>query len=201
MVQESWDYQSQKSFEGTKKFDGTNFGYWKMHDKYFLTYMKMHKAGNERPKRMSDKELDNLNEETIAIIRMCLPMNVATLVASETSAVKLMEVLTNRYGKPSANSKTYLLKKYFNMQMAKDVSINSYINGVTTLINQLKSVKIEFTDEVYAIQLLMSLPDSWETMKAIMSNSIGDNTLKFLGMCDLAIAKQFVRRTIVKNLL
>lgn len=85
--------------------------------------------------------------------------------------------------------------------MVENVFVNSYINDVTTLINQLKSVKIEFTDEVYAIQLLMSLPDSWETMKAIMSNSIGDNTLKFLGMCDLAIAKQFVRRTIVKNLL
>lgn len=56
--------------------------------------------------------------------------------------------------------------------MIENVSINSYINEVTSLIDQLKSVKIEFTDEVYVIQLLKSLPDSLETMKTTVSNSI-----------------------------
>lgn len=56
------------------------------------------------------------------------------------------------------------------MQMAEDAFVNSYIIEVTSLINQLKSVKLEFTDEVYGIQLLMSLPNSWETMKTTVSN-------------------------------
>lgn len=42
---------------------------------------------------------------------------------------------------------------------------------LSTSINQLKSVKIEIIDEVYAIQLLMSLLDSWETKKKTISNS------------------------------
>lgn len=47
--------------------------------------------------------------------------------------------------------------------MTKDAFVNSYINQITILVNQLKYVKIEFTHDVYAIQLLMSLPESWET--------------------------------------
>ena len=81
---------------------------------------------------MSNEDWEALNEEAIANIRMCLSMDVACTVANETTAVKLMEALTNRYEKPTANSKAYLLKQYFNMQMDESASVNSYINEVTT---------------------------------------------------------------------
>lgn len=74
--------------------------------------------------------------------------------------------------------------------MFNDVSINSYIDEVTILINQLKSFKIEFTDEVRIIHLLMSLHDSWKTLKTLVSNLVRDNTMKFLGVCNLALAKE-----------
>ena len=141
------------NFEGVTKFDGNYFGYWDMQIKDFLTCKKVHRALKERLASMSNEDWEALNEEAIANIRMCLSMDVACTVANETTAVKLMEALTNRYEKPTANNKAYLLKQYFNMQMDESASVNSYINEVTTLINQLKSVKIEFTDGVYAIQL------------------------------------------------
>lgn len=73
----------------------------------------MHKTLKERPKEMSDEDWEILKEEIVTIIRMCLSMNVTNFVANK--AVKLMEMLTNGYEKPSANSKAYLLKQYFNM--------------------------------------------------------------------------------------
>lgn len=136
----------------------------------------------------------NLNEEPVVVIRMCLLMDVASFIVNKTSAMKLMEALTNMYEKPSANSKTHILKKYFNIQMAENFYVDSYINEVITLITHLNSVKIEFTDEVYGIELLMSLPESWETMITVVSNSIGDNTLKFSTICYLAIAKEIHKK-------
>ena len=113
----------------------------------------MHKALNERSKGMSDEDWENLNEEAIEIIKMYLSINGASIVTSETNVVKLMEALTKRYQKPSTNNEVYLLKKYFNMQMTENFFVQSYINEVTTFINQLKFVKIDFIDEIYAIQL------------------------------------------------
>ena len=56
------------------------------------------------------------------------------------------------------------------------------------------SVKIIFSDEVNAIQLLTSLPESWETMKTTVSNSLGDKSLKFSEICDAAIAQEIRRK-------
>ncbi|MCQ7416407.1 hypothetical protein NP118_23675 [Salmonella enterica] len=44
-----------KSFDGVMKFDGKNFGYWKMQVKDYLTCKKVHKALKERPKDMKDE--------------------------------------------------------------------------------------------------------------------------------------------------
>lgn len=110
-----------------------------------------------------------------------------------------METFTNRYKKPSSNSKDYLLKKYFNMKMDKDVSVSSYINEVAILIDRFKSVKIEFIDEVRVTQLLMPFHNSWETMKMIVSNSVGGNTLKFSRVCDLAIIEKIHRKSTSKE--
>lgn len=53
----------------------------------------------EKPKGLLDENWENLTEETIALIRLCLLMSVLSLVARETTAVKLMKKITNRYEK------------------------------------------------------------------------------------------------------
>lgn len=62
--------------------------------KDFLTYKKMHIALKEKPKEMLDEDRESLNEEVAVIIGICLSIHMASFLAKETSAVKLMKALT-----------------------------------------------------------------------------------------------------------
>ena len=74
------------------------------------------------------------------------------------------------YEKPLANNKVYLMKKLFNLKKAKGTLVVQHLNEFNTITNQLSMVEIEFNDEVRALILLTSLPNSWEVMRMVVSN-------------------------------
>ena len=55
-------------------------------------------------------------------------------------------------------------------------------------------VEIEFDDEVHALILLASLPNSWEAMRMAVSNSTGKSKLKYDEIQDLILSKEVRRR-------
>ena len=55
-------------------------------------------------------------------------------------------------------------------------------------------VEIEFNDEVHALILLASLPNSWEAMRMAVSNSTGKSKLKYDEIQDLILSKEVRRR-------
>ena len=54
----------------------------------------------------------------------------------------------------------------------------------------MSSVEIDFDDEIRALILLMSLPNSWEAMRMTVSNSVGKAKLKYDDICDLILAEE-----------
>ena len=52
-----------------------------------------------------------------------------------------------------------------------------YLNEFQGLINQLSAVKISLDDELQALLLLSSLPESWNTLFVLLSNSSPDGKL------------------------
>ena len=74
------------------------------------------------------------------------------------------------YEKPLANNNVYLMKKLFNLKKAKGTLVVQHLNEFNTITNQLSTVEIEFNDEVRALILLASLPNSWEAMRMVVSN-------------------------------
>ena len=47
------------------------------------------------------------------------------------------------------------------------------------IVSQLSSVDINFEDEIKALMLMSSLPESWDTVVAAISSSRGFEKLKF----------------------
>jgi hypothetical protein len=91
-----------------------------------------------------------------------------------------MDTLAKLYEKPSSSNKIFLMKRLFDMKMSEGGSIVDHLNEFNTVTNQLSSVKVDFDDEVRALLILCSLPEIWNGLVMVVSNSVsGSNTLKF----------------------
>ena len=86
------------------------------------------------------------------------------------------------------------MKKLFNLKMAEDASVAQYLNEFNTITNQLSFVKINFDDEIRALIILASLPNRWEAMRIVVSNSTGKEKLKYNDIRDLILAEEICRR-------
>jgi len=115
-------------------------------------------------------------------------------VVKEKTIVGLMDALSDMYEKPSANNKVHLMKKLFNLKMAEEVSVAQNLNEFNAVINQLSSMEIDFDDEIRALIILASLPNSWEAMRMAMSSSVRKNKLKYEDIKDLILSEEMRRR-------
>ena len=96
----------------------------------------------------------------LGVIRLTLSRSVAYNVVKEMTTVGLVMALSSMYEKPSANNKVHLMKKLFNLKMAENASVAQHLNDFNTITNQLSFVEIDFDDEIHALIVLTSLPNS-----------------------------------------
>lgn len=180
---------------GIEKFDGTDFGYWRMQIEDYLYGKKLHLP-------LLGAKLDSLKEDewnlpdrqVLGVIRLTLSRSVAHNVVKEKTTKGLMAALSSMYEKPSANNKVHLMKKLFNLKMAEGTPVAQHLNEFNTIVNQLSSVEIDFDDEIRALIVLASLPNSWEAMRMAVSNSAGKNKLKYEDIRDLILSEEVRRR-------
>ncbi|RVW93766.1 Retrovirus-related Pol polyprotein from transposon TNT 1-94 [Vitis vinifera] len=135
-----------------------------------------------------------INHKVLGVIRLTLSRSVAHNVVKEKTTTDLMKALSSMYKKPSANNKVHLMKKLFNLKMAENASVAQHLNEFNTITNQLSSVEIDFDEEIHALIVLASLPNSWEAMRMAVSNSTGKEKLKYNDIRDLLLAEEIRRR-------
>jgi hypothetical protein len=120
---------------------------------------------------MKDKEWEVLDRKSLGTIRLSLTASVAFNISKEKTMKELMDALAKLYEKPSASNKVFIMKRLFNMKMSEGGSIVDHLNEFNTVTNQLSSVKVDFDDEVRALLILCSLPESWNGLVMVVSNS------------------------------
>ena len=112
----------------------------------------------------------------------------------EKTTTNLMKALSSMYEKPSANNKVHLMKKLFNLKMVEGTPMAQHLNEFNTITNQLSSVEIDFDDEIRALIVLASLPNSWEVVRMAVSNSARKSKLKYEDIRDLILSEKVRRR-------
>ncbi|KAE8673419.1 hypothetical protein F3Y22_tig00111783pilonHSYRG00183 [Hibiscus syriacus] len=122
---------------------------------------------------MKNEDWALLDRQALGVIRLTLSRNVAFNIAKEKSKAGLMAGL---------------------MAALSRASVAQHLNKLNTITTQLSSVEIEFNDEVRALILLSSLPDSWNTTVTAISSSSGNNKLKFDIVRDLVLSEEIRRR-------
>ena len=58
----------------------------------------------------------------------------------------------------------------------------------------MSSIEIDFDDDICALIVLAFLPNSWEAMRMVVSNSIGKEKLKYNDIQDLILVEEIHRR-------
>ena len=96
----------------------------------------------------------------LGVIRLTLSRSVAHNVVKEKTTTDLMKTLSSIYEKLLANNKVHLIKKLFNLKMAENALVAQHLNEFNTITNQPSSVEIDFDDEIRALIVLASLPNS-----------------------------------------
>jgi hypothetical protein len=120
---------------------------------------------------------------------------VAFNISKEKTTKGLMDTLAKLYEKPSMSNKVFLIKRLFNMKMSEGGSIADHLNDFNTVTNQLSSVKVDFEDEVRALLILCSLPESWSGLVMVVSNSVsGSNTFKFDDVVGVILSEEMRRK-------
>ena len=144
-----------------EKFDSTNFGFWWMQIEDYLYGKNLHlPLLGEKLETMKAELWALLDKQVLGVIKLTLSRFVVQNVVKEKTTVNLMKALFGMYEKLSANNKVHLIKKLFNLKMAENASIAQHLNEFNTITNQLSSVKIVFYDEICALIILASLPNS-----------------------------------------
>ena len=74
-------------------------------------------------------------------------------------------------------------------------SVIEHINKTNLILAKLMLVGIKFNDEVQALLLLLSLPDSWSGMGTIVTSSAGFDGFTFEKIRDLILGEDVRRRS------
>ena len=136
------------------------------------------------------------DQQALGLIWLTLSRNMVFSIIKEKTMSDLLKALSNMYEKPSAMNKVYLMWWLFNLQMSESGSIADHINECNMIVNQLSSVDINFEDVIKALILMSSLPESWDTVVALISSSRWFEKLKFDEIWDVILSESIHKREI-----
>lgn len=100
-------------------------------------------------------------------------------IVNETTTIDLMAALARMYEKPLASNNVFLMKSLFRKKMVEGESVTEHLKKFNAIKSHLGYVRIKFDDEIRALLLLFSFPDSWDGLVTAMSNSFGSGKLAY----------------------
>lgn len=178
------------------KFDGSNFDLWRTQMTGYLRLKSLDKPlEGDKPQDMSQFDWDKLDMQALLAIRRTLARSVKDKVKSKTTSIGIMKALSEKYEKPRAVQKLNMMKRLFNLKMDEQYgSVNQHLDDVNELVEKLRSLEINFDEDIKAYCLLSSMPDSWDATVTGICSSSGNKKLVYSDVCDALLREEIRRR-------
>ena len=93
-------------------------------------------------------------------IRQWIDISIFNHVSKETNPYELLKKLEGFYERTTAHNKASLIQRLVNLKLKGGKSVSQHLNDFQDIINKLTTMKIVLDDELQALFLLSSLPDS-----------------------------------------
>jgi gag-polypeptide of LTR copia-type len=145
------------------KLTNNNWQIWKSKMEDILYCKDLYepvKGESAKPEEMTTANWNKWNRKAVGTIRQWLDDSVYHHVASETNAHELWKKLESLYEQKTTANKTFLIRKLVNLKFREGTNVAEHLNEFQSLINQLSAMKMTLEDELQALLLLGSLPDS-----------------------------------------
>ena len=164
---------------GMIKLTSTNFSVWKrkMLDLLICRDLFRPVEGMTKPTTMSDEDWKILHRKAAATIRQWVDNNIFHHIAEENDAQKLWKKLEAMFEKGTSRNKALLIRRLVNLKYKDGRIMTEHTSNFISLVNQLVTMGMKIDDEMQALLLLGSLPDSWETLVISLSNSVPKLTM------------------------
>ena len=130
-----------------------------------------------KPDKMGEKDWVKLKRKTLGTIRQWVDISIFNHVSQESDPYDLWKKLEGLYERKTAHNKASLIKRLVNLKLKGGKSVSEHLSDFQDIINKLTTMKVVLDDELQALFLLSSLPDSWETLVVTISNSDPDGVL------------------------
>ncbi|KAM1149991.1 hypothetical protein ACFX2B_030215 [Malus domestica] len=148
-----------------------------------------------KPESMSDAEWKKMNRKAIGTIRHWVDDSVFHHVSNETNAREFWTKLESLFEKKTPAKKAFLIKELVNVKYKDGLSLAEHLNNFQNIINQLATMKMTIEDELQALLLLGSLPDSWETFVVSINNSASNGVLTLDNVKNNMLNEETKRKT------
>ncbi|RDX93715.1 hypothetical protein CR513_23983, partial [Mucuna pruriens] len=140
-----------------------------------------------KPESMYDEERDFEHQHVCGFIWLFVDDNVYNHIASEMHAKTLWEKIESLYVSKCGNNKLFLLNSIVSLKFKEGTLLLDNLNEFQGIIDQMSGMGIKFEDEILGLPHLNSLPESWETFKVSITNSVTN------GVFSLQMVKGSVR--------
>ncbi|GKV52757.1 hypothetical protein SLEP1_g59325 [Rubroshorea leprosula] len=179
------------------KLNTSNYSLWKtlMEDKLFCKHLYdpiEHKG--IKPAEMNDADWKKIDRKAYAVICKWVDMSVIHHVGQEKESYKLWTKLEELFERKNALKKASLIRKLVNLKYKEGKNVSEHLNNFQEILNELVTVKLAIDDEVQALILLSSLPDSWETLVVTLSNSTRDGEMTLQLVKDSILSEESRRK-------
>ena len=142
-----------------------------MKDLLFVKNLHLPVFAATKPESKTTEEWIFENQRVCAFIRQWVGDNVLNHVMNETDAKVLWNKLETLYAPKTFNNKFFLMKQARRLVYKEGSSMSDHLNKFQECFDQLLDMGMKLNDEILAIWLLNTLPDSWETFKISLINA------------------------------
>jgi hypothetical protein len=183
-----------------RKFNGTNFNFWKEQmQEYLIVRGYIDPIEHETaPATYKPEVWTKLDRVAHATIRIHLSESVYYTVQLCTTAKELWKTLSETYEKKVAATKIYLIRCLYNLRMRESDLITAHLNEYEGIISQLSAQGMTIDDELKALLLMSSLPPSWENIVITVCNVLA-TAVKYSKTTSSILSEDAQRKTFVQN--
>lgn len=179
------------------KLNETNYYLWKTRMEDYLYCNDLYQpllGDNGKPFDMTDEKWSNMHKDTVDNIRKWIGKSMLQHFVNDTKADVLWKKIENIYERKIGISKYTCLKKIRRLRYKDGTNMIEYLATFQGLINEASTLKLNLEDEMQALLLLNSLPDSWKTMVDSVCYSISDGVLTMAMAKDAIMNEDFRRK-------